>query len=134
MKYIPSIAFSICDPDADADFEPLRKYVHKWVKKVLEEGLPKGTCLNINFPKAQEFAGEHFCRMTMGRWLNEVEKRRHPRGYDYFWMVGEYHNDEPEAKDSDQWALNHNYVAITPTTMDVTDYEMLRKLKTENNP
>lgn len=69
------------------------------------------------------------CRMTWGSWINEVDKRHHQRGYDYFWMVGEYRNDEPEARDTDQWALKHGYVAITPTTVDVTDYAFLKELQ-----
>ena len=44
-------------------------------------------------------------------------------------MVGEYRNDEPEARDTDQWALKHGYVAITPTTVDVTDYAFLKELQ-----
>jgi hypothetical protein len=39
-----------------------------------------------------------------------------------------YVNDEPEAQDSDQWAVNHGYVAITPTKIDVTDYEFKEQL------
>lgn len=56
-------------------------------------------------------------------------KEHHPRGYDYYWVVGEYHNDEPEATDSDQWALHHGYVAITPTHIDVTAYEFMDEVK-----
>lgn len=44
-------------------------------------------------------------------------------------MTGEYTNDEPEAEDTDNWALNHGYVAITPTTIDVTAYDMIEKMK-----
>ncbi len=58
-----------------------------------------------NFPVNLPFKGFKMCRMTRGSWINEVEKRHHPRGYDYYWMVGEYRNDEPEATDTDQWAL-----------------------------
>ena len=67
--------------------------------------------------------------MTYGRWTNEVVDCQHPRGGKYYWMVGQFHNDEPEAVDTDQWALNHGYVAVTPSTIDVTDYELMRKLK-----
>lgn len=129
MKYIPSIAFSSCYYQHDANLEPLRPYVQQIVKKVLEEGLPKGVCLNVNFPAREQFEGVRVCRMTFGRWINEVVKRDHPRGYDYFWMVGHYQNDEPEAEDTDQWALNHGFVAITPTNMDVTAYEYMQHLK-----
>ena len=129
MKYIPSVAFSSCYYNEDANLMPLRPYVEKIVQRVLEEGLPKGVCLNVNFPAREEFLGVKATRMTWGSWINEVDKRHHLRGYDYYWMVGEYRNDEPEATDTDQWALNHGYVAVTPTTVDVTDYDFLHKLK-----
>lgn len=129
MKYIPSMAFSLCDHRDDADFEPMRPYVRQMVQRVLNEGLPLGVCLNINFPLASEFKGVKVCRMAKGTWGNEVTKCRHPRGYDYWWMVGTYHNDEPDAEDTDNWALNHGYIAITPTQIDVTAYEMLAKMK-----
>lgn len=128
MKYIPSVAFSSCFYEENANLEPLRPYVEKIVSTVLEKGLPKGTCLNVNFPAREHFEGVKACRMCRGSWINEVDKRRHLRGYNYFWMVGEYRNDEPEATDTDQWALQHGYVAITPTTVDVTDYKFLEKL------
>ena len=129
LKYIPSIAFSSCYYDTKANLEPLRPYVQKIVSRVLAEGLPKGICLNVNFPARQQFEGVRICRMTFGRWVNEVKKQHHPRGYDYFWMVGDYQNDEPDAEDTDQWALNHGFVAITPTRMDVTAYDFMDKLK-----
>ena len=52
-----------------------------------------------------------------------------PHGYDYYWMTGNYRNDEPEATDTDNWALTHGYVAITPTRIDVTDYETLKNFE-----
>ena len=50
MKYIPSVAFSICDHSPEADFTPLADYVKSITRHVLQEGLPKGVCLNVNFP------------------------------------------------------------------------------------
>lgn len=129
MKYIPSMAFSLCDYRADADFEPLRPHVRQMVQRVLREGLPTGVCLNVNFPLAPAFQGVKVCRMAKGTWGNEVTRCHHPRGYDYWWMVGQYTNDEPEAADTDNWALGHGYVAITPTQVDVTAYEALANMK-----
>lgn len=129
MKYIPSVAYSLCDHRDDADFEPLRPYVKRFTRQVLDEGLPKGVCLNVNFPLAESFSGVRVCRMAQGTWSNEVTKCHHPRGYDYYWMVGHYVNDEPQQDDTDNWALQHGYVAITPTTFDVTAYEALRRMK-----
>ena len=58
MKYIPSVAYSLCDHRADADFEPLRPYIEQFTERVLREGLPQGVCLNINFPLLEESTAE----------------------------------------------------------------------------
>lgn len=129
MKYIPSIAFSLCDHDEDADFRPLEPYVRSITQRVLAEGLPQGVCLNVNFPLTEAYKGVRICRMGHGTWYNETTKCHHPRGYDYWWMVGHYTNDEPEAEDTDRWALSNGYVAVTPTTIDVTAYAAMEQLK-----
>lgn len=131
MKYISSVAFSLCDHDDDADFEPLHTYIERITRQVLVSGLPKGVCLNVNFPLTDngKFKGIRVCRMAYGTWGNEITKCHHPRGYDYYWMVGHYQNDEPEAEDTDNWALNNGYIAITPTQMDVTAYSAIEQLK-----
>lgn len=140
MKLIPSVAFSLCDHRADADFRPLEPYVKGITERVLHDGLPKGVCLNINFPllESQEtssttnsYKGVRVCRMAMGSWYNETTRFRHPRGYDYWWMVGHYRTEEPEAEDTDRWALDHGYVAITPTQMDVTAYNEFENINTQ---
>lgn len=129
MKGIPSVAFSSCYYDEQADLQPLRPYVVRIVETVLANGLPDGICLNVNFPARPSFEGIKVCRMTKGRWINEIEKRVHPRGHNYYWVVGEYHNDEPSAEDSDQWAVNHGFVAVTPTQIDVTAYGFMDELQ-----
>ena len=136
MKYIPSVAYSLCDYRADADFSPLEPYVKEITARVLREGLPKGVCLNVNFPllstlhlPPSTYNGVRICRMAYGTWCNEIYKCHHPRGYDYWWMMGHYRNDEPDAEDTDNWALAHGYVAITPTHMDVTAYEAMEQLQ-----
>lgn len=131
MKYIPSIAFSSCDYDTNADMSHMRDYIRDIVSRVLQSGLPRGVCLNVNFPKVQQFRGIKVCRMGYGSWIKETREREHPRQGKYYWMVGEYRNDEPEAVDNDRWALANGYVAVTPTTMDVTAYDVLEKMKNE---
>ena len=136
MKYIPSVAFSLCDHRDDADFEPLRPFIREMTQRVLIEGLPKGVCLNVNFPLLTDlspseevarggYKGVKVCRMSYGSWGSEVTKYHHPRGYDYWWMMGHYTNDEPEAEDTDRWALDHGFIAITPTQIDLTAYSAL---------
>ena len=125
LKGIPSVAFSNCDYNPQSSLTHLTHYVRRVVERVLVEGLPKGVCLNVNFPDRKTFEGIRACRMTFGEWVNEVAPQRHPLGYPYYWMVGHYRNAEPDAQDTDQWALAHGYVAVTPTTIDVTAYQMI---------
>ena len=102
------------------------------VKKVMKESLPTNVCLNVNFPVAETFKGIKICRMANGLWTQEVEERKHPFGHSYYWLAGHYHDLEPNAEDTDKWALNNGYVAITPTTIDVTAYDMIDKAKKWN--
>lgn len=132
LKELPAIGYSLCNHSADADFSPLLPYVRRITAQVLEHGLPQGICLNVNFPDAPAFRGVRVCRQTKGAWVNEWKCSRHPRGGEYFWLTGEYDNHEPEAEDTDHWALDHGYVAVTPTRIDVTAYGFMDELGTWN--
>lgn len=129
LQGYPSIAFSLCDHRMDADFTPLRPYLVDFMFKAIAVGLPPYTCLNVNFPRAPKFRGVKLCRMAKSRWENEVEERRHPMGSPYCWLVGECRELEPEATDTDRWALAHDYVAVTPTQLDLTAYELMEALR-----
>ena len=86
----------------------------------------------LNFPVVERFSGVKVCRMARGTWGNEVVRCHHPRGYDYYWMVGKYRNEDPDDEATDNWALRHGYVAITPTRMDVTSNETIQQIKDWN--
>lgn len=128
LKKIPSVGFSLCNHAEDADFTPTFPYIQRIVEEVLQHGLPVGTCLNVNFPDVKDLKGVRICRQTDGVWTNEFVKSVHPRGGNYYWLTGSYRNDEPEAQDTDHWALDHGYVAITPTQIDVTAYTLMKQL------
>lgn len=130
LQGYPAIAFSLCDHSADADFSPLVPYLFDLTFKAIAVGLPPLTCLNINFPKRKKFAGVRICRMAHSRWVKETARRKHPYAGTYYWLVGECQELEPEAQDTDRWALANGYVAITPTQLDVTSHELIEVLKT----
>lgn len=129
LQGFPSIAFSLCDHRWNADFEPLRPYLVDFMYKSLALALPPFTCLNVNFPAVSKFKGVKVCRMAYSRWTKEVEERKHPWGGKYYWLVGENIELEPEATDTDRWALAHGYVAVTPTQLDVTAKELVEVLR-----
>lgn len=132
LKGIPAVGFSLCNHAADADFSPVLPFVRSIVEKVLEKGLPVGTCLNVNFPDTGRIKGVRICRQTNGVWTNEFVKAGNPRGGDCYWLTGEYRNMEVGAEDTDHWALDNGYAAITPTQIDVTAYGLMEDMKTWN--
>ncbi|MCG8701194.1 MAG: 5'/3'-nucleotidase SurE [Bacteroidales bacterium] len=127
VNLVPSIGFSYSSFAHDIDFSVARKFTNKIVKKVMSNGLPKNICLNVNFPNVDEseIKGIKICRQNMGFWEEEYDKRTDPGGRDYFWLTGKYFNSEPEATDTDEWALKNNYVSIVPTSTDLTCYKTL---------
>ena len=129
LQGYPSVAFSLCDHSLQADFTPLKPYLVDLMFKSITAGLPPFTCLNVNFPKAEKFKGVKVCRMSRSRWQKEVAEREHPWGGKYYWLVGESVELEPEATDTDRWALANGYVAITPTQLDVTANELISVLR-----
>ncbi|MBQ8336343.1 MAG: 5'/3'-nucleotidase SurE [Bacteroidaceae bacterium] len=128
MKGIPSIAFSLCSHDADADFTPTFDVIRKVVRNVLERGLPVGSCLNVNFPDIPQYKGVKVCRQARGSWVNEWGAHNHPRGGEWWWLTGEFVTAENDER-ADRVALDNGYVAITPTTIDLTDYRLLEDMQ-----
>lgn len=128
LKGIPSVGFSLCNHTPDADFSAALPYVQSITREVLLHGLPYGTCLNVNFPDTPHIKGVKICRQTDGVWTNEFQQAPYPRGGKYFWLTGEYKNLEPGAEGTDHWALDNGYVAITPTQIDVTAYQLMDSL------
>ncbi|MFM1932110.1 MAG: hypothetical protein RL226_1413 [Bacteroidota bacterium] len=126
VESIPSIGFSLLDHAYDADFEACRKFVALISKEVLKNGLPKGTCLNVNIPKlpSDEIRGVKICRQAAGYWEDAFELRQDPNGKDYYWMTGAFTNPD-KGEDTDQWALENGFVSIVPTQFDLTAHHTI---------
>jgi 5'-nucleotidase len=121
---IPSVGFSLCSHDADADFANAVAVARSISADVLEKGLKPGILLNVNVPDVKSLAGRRVCRQAAGRWTEEFE---HREGHDpkAFFLTGRFHNAEPDAADTDEWALAHGYVSIVPCRIDMTAHEAL---------
>ena len=128
---IPSIGLSLLDYSAEANFGSILKYVRIILENALEKGIPADTCLNVNFPvnTYKKIKGIRICRQNKGVWREEFEQRVDPMNRDYFWLTGEFLNLEPDARDTDEWALHHNYISIVPVHIDLTAYKAMDKLR-----
>jgi 5'-nucleotidase len=133
IEGIPAIGFSLLDFAQDADFEGSKKVIETITKDVLENGMTKGTCLNVNIPavKANEIKGIKVCRAANASWEDEFETRVDPHGKEYFWMKGEFVNHD-KGKDTDVWALENNYVSVVPVHFDLTAHHEIINLNNRN--
>ena len=131
IKHVPSIDFSSGKMAADADFGYMKGYVQKLVQMALEEGLPLEVCLNVNVPDVEELKGLRICKMGMGDWHEEWQERDHPRGGKYYWIAGYYAPHDKNDEESDTWAFEHGYVAVTPLQLDMTAYSTMEHLREE---
>ena len=129
---VPSIGLSLDDHDADADFEGAVKYGREIIASIMEaaDRLPRPLCLNVNVPRCgvEDIQGIRLARQTRGFWREDFYARQDPHGRDYFWLTGAFQNAEPDAEDTDEWALAHRYVSVVPVQVDMTDYRMLKSL------
>ena len=134
INNIHSIGFSLLDYAPDADFKPGKKYIRKVIKEVIKNGIPTEICLNVNIPalSGPQIKGIKICRQTRGFWQEEFDKRTDPFNRDYYWLTGYFKNREPEASDTDEWALKKGYVSIVPIRVDFTCFDFIPVLKNRN--
>jgi len=133
IESIPSIGFSLLDFDANANFDAAIHFARKISQAVLENGIPKGTCLNVNIPKTNlnEIKGVKICRQGRAFWEDSFEKRTDPSGSDYFWLTGDFSVTD-NGEDTDMWALDNNYVSIVPSQFDMTAHHLISNLNEWN--
>lgn len=133
IEGIPAIGFSLCDYDWNADFETLNILVKKIVLQVLKNGLTEGTVLNVNFPKLKhdEIKGIKICRQAKAMWQEKFEKRTSPFGKEYYWLSGEFINQD-KGEDTDEWALANGYVSVVPVQFDLTAHHSISILNNWN--
>ena len=130
LSGIPSVGYSLTDYSDDADFQYSEKIVQIISKKIIKEGLKKGTCLNVNIPniKENQIKGIKVCRQGRAFWDDTFDHRKDPLGKDYYWLTGSFSSKE-QALDTDINYLENNYVTIVPTQFDMTCHDSVDELK-----
>ncbi len=130
MENIPSVGFSLCDFDADADFEGAKMIARQVISKVLEMDFPKHVCLNVNVPKlpASELKGFKICKQAHAFWEDRFDKRFDQFGRPYYWLTGEFMNQD-RTQDTDLFAIDKGYASVVPTQFDMTAYKVMEQFK-----
>lgn len=131
VEGIPAIGFSLLDYSYNANFEACKKYVRSITQQVLTNGLPKGIVLNVNIPKLEKSAikGVKVCRQAKAMWVENFDKRINPMGREYYWLSGEFVNQD-KGEDTDELALKNGYVSVVPVQFDLTAHHFIQDLNT----
>ena len=133
IEGVPAIGFSLLDYSWKADFSEIKNIIKNITLKSLSNGIPKSTALNVNFPKLKEKAikGIKICNQANAYWIEKFDKRINPQGREYYWLTGEFINND-KSIESDEWALNNGFVSIVPVKFDLTNHEVIEKIKSWN--
>jgi 5'-nucleotidase len=126
IESIPSVGFSLLDYSLEADFSGAKKYARLLVEQILKtKNIDKHLCLNVNFPAVavNELKGLKVCRQAYAKYEEDFDERVDPHGKKYYWLTGEFVNFD-KGKDTDVWALNHNYASVVPVQFDLTNYKL----------
>ncbi len=129
---IPSIALSIASHTFN-DFSTAAEVARTVSEKVLKEGLPEYTFLNINIPpvEKEKIVGIKITKMGKMRYIEKFDKRLDPSKRPYYWLRGQKLILE-ESEDSDEIALSNNYVTVAPLQYDLTNYKAIDVLNKWN--
>jgi len=129
LEGIPSVGFSLLNHDLDADFEASKIYAKKITSEVINRGLPKGVCLNVNIPDLpiKDIKGSRVCRQAKAYWEDKFDKRQDPFGHDYYWLTGEFKNYDG-GEDTDVYAIEQKYVSVVPTQFDMTAHHSIAEI------
>ena len=126
---VPAIAISI-STFKPKHYETAVDILKKVVPKILVNGLPDWTILNINvpdIPKA-DVKGIKIVPQGFTYYDSYIQQFVDGHGNSYHWPIGEVASRD-ERQDYDAAAVKDGYIAISPIKVDRTAYEFIDELK-----
>ena len=126
---VPGVALSLVARE-NFDFTEAAQFAVTAARKVLTEGLPEGTLLNINIP-AGEIKGVRVTRQGIKNARPVISEHIDPRGKPYFWIGEEYFSTN-SADGTDYQAIEQGYISVTPLKSDMTDHRALTAIESWN--
>jgi len=139
LQGVPSIAFSQAfkrgeEVLKDFQFELAKQTAFDLVKRILTDGFPLAPreFLNVNIPYCSPSTCKGIRTTKYGKreYGNEAHLHRNPRGLEYYW-IGAPNLGWEASKDGDcdLRAIQDGYVSITPTKLDLTANESIKRLE-----
>lgn len=124
---VPGLAFSLVARER-FDFTEAARFAVTAMRKVMTEGLPEGTLLNINVPRGRDIKGVRVTRQGVKNARPVISEHIDPRGKPYFWIGEEHLGSNATDDGTDYRAIEEGYISVTPLKSDMTDHRALTAL------
>lgn len=133
---IKSMAVSKIRPeDKEKDnWDIVRKFMPNIIISFLNSPKKNSNLLNVNIPNISEKFLKGIKYTTLGRRKPKGNflVRKDSKEIPYYWLTTE-RSKEIIKPNTDIWAVNNNFISITPLNIDFTDYNYINEIKGENN-
>jgi 5'-nucleotidase len=128
LQGIPAIASSMA-VEGHPEYGAAAEMVRRVADRVKAAGLAKGVFLNVNVPAgaADALKGLRVTRQSLLSGAERFEEQKSPAGRRYFWSV--WKEPAGDTEETDVWAVEHGYVAVTPLRIGEFDDATFRTLK-----
>jgi 5'-nucleotidase len=120
---IKGIAFSTPVGKTEPDFDLLDPYVERTLRMLLES--PGLSLFNVNLPPQPK--GIKWTRQSVRLYDGTIIPGMDPMGRKHYWFT--VTPLEPAEEGTDRWAVENDYVSITPLRLDLTNEDELKRMQ-----
>ncbi len=128
----PSIAFSQQQHDSEPMlWETGEEYARRILESLCGLSLPEANFISVNIPHRPVGKVKGIRLAQQGRRIisEKLDGRLDPKGRPYYWIGGPKFDDLEDAPGTDHALIKEGYATITPLTLDLTNREMIDKMK-----
>lgn len=127
---IPAVAISLATSSEGANYAAAAAFICSIIRRILAEGLPPDTFLNINVPDlpAEHLKAPVITRQGKKRYQGAIVDKIDPRGKQYYW-IGSMEPTYDDVEGTDFAAVSRGHISITPLHLDLTNYASLDVLR-----
>ncbi|MBT5264505.1 MAG: 5'/3'-nucleotidase SurE [Rhodospirillaceae bacterium] len=128
---VPAIAMSQDFSDNEAvPWGTSRRHAPDLIERLCRQGWPQDTLVNVNFPAVQpgDVRGVTVASQGRRKTGDNIVEAHDPRGQPYYW-IGGVRKEEDWSDGTDLAAVAAGRIAVTPISIDFTDYRALHELE-----
>jgi 5'-nucleotidase len=104
---------------ADLELDALKPWIHRVIHTIIEE--PSLRLVNVNLPRSPR--GMIWTRASIRQYDGRIVGMKDPQDRDVYWFT--VRPLEGAEQGTDRWAIEQNWISLTPLRLDLTDERLL---------